>query len=101
MNATERKILETIYAQKQYWFIGSLARTLDISDRTVRKYVKILAHKDLIVLIKSLGEFKFQGYHTLKDCLGKNRPVTIQTSMTIEYCDERLKAIEKLLEEKV
>ena len=99
LNKTEKKILKTIYDEKRYWFVGSLANASGISEGTVRKYIKTLGKKGLIILTKSMGEFKLQGYNTLRSYLGKDGVVTMRTTITIEECDKRIRMVKEALKD--
>ena len=99
LNKTEKKILKTIYDEKRYWFVGSLANASGVSEATVRKYIKTLAKKGLIILTKSMGEFKLQGYNTLRSYLGRDMPVTMRTTITIEECNKKIRMVEEILKD--
>ena len=99
LNKTEKIILKTIYDEKRYWFVGSLANASGVSEATVRKYIKTLSKKGLIILTKSMGEFKLQGYNTLRSYLGRDMPVTMKTTVSIEECDKRIKMAKEALKE--
>ena len=99
LNKTEKKILKTIYNEKRYWFVGSLANASGMSEGTVRKYIKTLSKKGLIILTKSMGEFKLQGYNTLRSYIGKDMPVTMRTTITIEECDKRIRMAKEILKD--
>jgi len=98
LNKTEKKILKRIYKDERIWFVGSLAEATGISENTVRKYIKTLFKKHLIMLTKSMGEFKLQGYNAL--LLGKDRLIGMRAIMTIEERDKRIRKVKELLKEK-
>lgn len=97
LNKTEKKILRRIYKEEVIWFVGSLAEATGVSEDTIRKYIKTLSKKGLIMLTKSMGEFKFQGYNAL--LLGKEMPISMRAPMTIEERDKRIRKVKELLKE--